>query len=233
MTELMKERAQHLIYRLLDPAVRGLLALGVTPNQVTLAGFGINVLAAGIFLLGGETGERGDFTYVGWGGATILFAGLFDMLDGRLARVGGLSSKYGALFDSVLDRYSELFMFFGISWYLVSQDYLLSSLMAFLALIGSMMVSYIRARAEGLGISCAVGLMQRPERIVLVGGSALLCGWLAPYFPTNWVLVSSAFREPFVVDASLLFSIPLTVVAILSNYTAVTRLHHCRLQLPD
>ena len=85
------------------------------------------------------------------------------MMDGRVARLGNMSSKFGALYDSVLDRYSELMTFFGICYYLSMKDYFLYELIAFVALIGSLMVSYVRARAEGLGIECKVGFMQRPE----------------------------------------------------------------------
>jgi CDP-diacylglycerol---glycerol-3-phosphate 3-phosphatidyltransferase len=224
----MKEQAQQLIYTMVHPVIRGMITIGMTPNLVTTIGFTINIVAAGVFIMGGELGERGDFEYVGWGGGLILLAGLFDMLDGRLARVSGQSSEYGALFDSVLDRYSELVMFLGIGWYLIAHDYLLSSFMAFLALVGSMMVSYVRARAEGLGLSCSVGIMQRPERIVLVGGAALICGLIAPTFPDNLVLMDDFFPRPFRVDASIVLSLPLFVVAVLANYTAVVRLNHCR-----
>ncbi|WP_080239534.1 CDP-alcohol phosphatidyltransferase family protein [Spirosoma rigui] len=224
----MKEQAQQLIYTMVHPLIRGMMTIGMTPNLVTTIGFAINIVAAGVFIIGGELGVRGDFEYVGWGGGLILLAGLFDMLDGRLARVSGQSSTYGALFDSVLDRYSELVMFLGIGWYLIAHDYLLSSFMAFLALVGSMMVSYVRARAEGLGLSCSVGLMQRPERIVLVGGSALICGLVAPMFPPNLVVMEGVFAQPFRVDASIVLSLPLSVVAVLANYTAIVRLNHCR-----
>lgn len=224
----MKEQAQQLIYTVVHPVIRGMMTIGMTPNLVTTIGFGINIIAAGVFIMGGELGERGDFEYVGWGGGLILLAGLFDMLDGRLARVSGQSSVYGALFDSVLDRYSELVMFLGIGWYLIAHDYLLSSFMAFLALVGSMMVSYVRARAEGLGLSCSVGIMQRPERIVLVGGAALICGLIAPTFPSDLVLMEGVFTQPFRIDASIVLSLPLFVVAVLANYTAVVRLNHCR-----
>ena len=224
----MKEQAQQLIYTMVHPLIRGMMTIGMTPNLVTTIGFAINIVAAGVFIMGGELGGRGDFEYVGWGGGLILLAGLFDMLDGRLARVSGQSSVYGALFDSVLDRYSELVMFLGIGWYLIAHDYLLSSFMAFLALVGSMMVSYVRARAEGLGLSCSIGIMQRPERIVLVGGAALICGLIAPAFPDDLVLMDGVFAQPFRVDASIVLSLPLFVVALLANYTAVVRLNHCR-----
>lgn len=85
-----------------------------------------------------------------------------------------MSSKFGALYDSVLDRYSELMTFFGICYYLSMKDYFFYALIAFVALIGSLMVSYVRARAEGLGIECKVGFMQRPERGTHQSGSVVL-----------------------------------------------------------
>ena len=112
----------------------------------------LNIGVAVIFIVGAEKGNRAICSYVGWAGALVLFAGLFDMLDGQVARLGNMSSTFGALFDSVLDRYSEFIMFLGICYYLVAHHYFISSLFAFIALIGSMMVSYTRARSEGLGI---------------------------------------------------------------------------------
>src|ERR1700754_4716646 len=164
------------IYKVIDPFVKVLIKLGLTPNVVTSIGFVLNVGVAVIFIIGAEEGNRGDLTYVGWAGGLILFAGLFDMLDGQVARLGNMKSTFGALYDSVLDRYSELIMFLGICWYLVAHHYFLSSLFAFIALIGSMMVSYTRARSEGLGIENKGGMMQRPERVVLTALSAIACG---------------------------------------------------------
>ena len=91
------------------------------------------------------TDSEEDLSLVGWTGGLILFAGLFDMMDGRVARLGNMSSTFGALYDSVLDRYSELFTLFGISYYLILQGYFVGSIITFLALIGSLMVSYVRA----------------------------------------------------------------------------------------
>jgi phosphatidylglycerophosphate synthase len=108
------------------------------------------------------------------------------MLDGQVARLGNMSSPFGALYDSVLDRYSELILFLGICYYLVAHHYFLSSLFAFIGLIGSMMVSYTRARAEGLGIECKDGLMQRPERVIIVGVSALACGIASRWLGGNY-----------------------------------------------
>jgi phosphatidylglycerophosphate synthase len=189
----------------------------------------LNVVAAIIFIIGAEQADRTDMFYVGWGGFTILIAGLFDMMDGRLARIANLSSTFGAFYDSVIDRYSELVMFLGICYYLISQDYFLSSLFAFVALIGSMMVSYTRSRAEGLGIECSVGLMQRPARVVTIGASAMFCGIIF-IFTEHF-----AFRFPdtniTIFETISIFTLPVTVVAVMSNFTAVKRLIHVKKQL--
>ena len=96
-----------------------MIKIGITPNFITTTGLVLNIVAAGVLIYGGINGERGDLSYVGWGGGIILFAGLFDMMDGRVARLGNMSSTFGALYDSVLDRYSELITLFGIFYYLI------------------------------------------------------------------------------------------------------------------
>ena len=211
------------IYKVINPFVRLLIKVGFTPNAVTLTGLLLNMGVAILFIIGGEEGNRGDLRYVGWGGALILFAGLFDMLDGQVARLGNMKSESGALFDSVLDRYSELFTFLGICYYLVAHHYLLGSLMAFIALIGSMMVSYTRARAEGLGVECKGGLMQRPERVVLLGLSALACGISSAYLGGDYKLFVPGV--PFhVFETMTILTFPIAVLAVLSNITAASRL---------
>lgn len=223
----LRDQLQQLIYKVIDPIVKVFIKLGLTPNMVTTIGFLLNIVVAIIFVRGAEAGNRGDLTYVGWAGAMILFAGLFDMLDGQVARLGNMSSKYGALFDSVLDRYSELVMFLGICYYLVGHHYFLSSLFAFIGLIGSMMVSYVRARAEGLGIECKGGLMQRPERVVLLGVSALVCGIVGNYIGGDYKLFIPGI--PFHVFESIsIFTIPITVLAVLTNITAINRMRDSR-----
>ena len=141
-------------------------------------------------------------------GGVILFAGLFDMMDGRLARMGGMSSTFGALWDSTLDRYSELCTLFGICYYLLMQqnDWQWAGVVTFAAMVGSVMVSYVRARAEGLDIECKVGLMQRPERVVVTAVGAIFCGVCA----NVWVLV-----------------VPMIIIAVLANITAFWRVIHC------
>ncbi len=211
------------IYKVIDPFVKVLIKLGLTPNAVTSIGFVLNIGVAVIFVIGGEEGNRGDLSYIGWAGGLILFAGLFDMLDGQVARVGNMKSTFGALYDSVLDRYSELVMFFGICYYLVAQHYFLSSIFAFIALIGSMMVSYVRARAEGLGIYCKGGLMQRPERVVTIGLFAIICGVSSLYIGGNYKLYVPGFRY-HVFETMSIFTIPITILAVLTNITAFKRL---------
>jgi CDP-diacylglycerol--glycerol-3-phosphate 3-phosphatidyltransferase len=221
---------QQIIYKVINPFVKLLIKIGFTPNAVTTTGLLLNIGVAVIFVIGVEDGNRGDLTYVGWAGALVLFAGLFDMLDGQVARLGNMSSKFGALYDSVLDRYSELVMFLGICYYLIWHHYFLSSLFAFIALIGSMMVSYVRARAEGLGIDCKGGLMQRPERVVTIGVSALACGITAHYLGGDYKLFIPGI--PFQVFETIsVFTIPLTVMAVLTNITAVNRLRESKKEL--
>ena len=223
---------QQVIYKVINPFVRVLVKIGLTPNAVTTIGLLLNVGVAVIFVLGAEEGNRGDLTYVGWAGALTLFAGLFDMLDGQVARLGNMSSSFGALYDSVLDRYSEMIMFLGICYYLIGHHYFLSSLFAFIALIGSMMVSYIRARAEGLGVECKGGLMQRPERVVLIGVSAIACGIVSHYIGGNYKLFVPGI--PFQVFESIsVFTIPITIMAVLTNITAYNRLQEAKKALME
>lgn len=222
-SELIRDRLQKVIYVVINPLVKGLIKLGFTPNLVTMTGLMLNIGVAVIFIAGGEEGKRGDLSYVGWAGALILFAGLFDMLDGQVARIGKMNSTFGALFDSVLDRYSELIMFLGICYYLVAHDYFFSSLFAFIALIGSMMVSYTRARSEGLGIENKGGMMQRPERVVLTGGAALSCGIIGYFIGGDfkYFIPGTTFQ---LFETMSFFTMPITIMAVLTNITAVKRL---------
>lgn len=219
----LRDQLQKGIYKIIDPIVKGLIKVGLTPNAVTTIGLILNIGVAVIFIVGAERGNRGDLRYIGWAGALVLFAGLFDMLDGQVARLGNMSSTFGALFDSVLDRYSESVMFLGICYYLVGHHYFISSIFAFIALIGSMMVSYTRARSEGLGIQNKGGLMQRPERVVLLGVSAIACGITANVIGGNYKLYVAGLRF-HVFETMSVFTIPITIMAVLTNFTAFKRL---------
>jgi phosphatidylglycerophosphate synthase len=106
---------------------------------------------------------------------------------------------------------------------LVSHDYFWSSIFAFIAMIGSIMVSYTRARAEGLGVTASVGIMQRPERILLIGVSAVLCGVLSPLFEEGFKIQPDGFPIP-IFEAITIFTFPIFILAILSNITALRRL---------
>jgi phosphatidylglycerophosphate synthase len=228
--ERLRDKLQQAIYIVINPFVKGLIKIGFTPNLVTITGLVLNIFVAIIFIIGAEAGHRGDLSYVGWAGVLILVAGLFDMLDGQVARIGNMSSKFGALFDSVLDRYSELIMFLGICYYLVGHHYFFSSLFAFIAMIGSMMVSYTRARSEGLGIENKGGVMQRPERVVLTGLSAIACGVAGHYIGGDYKYFVPFFRY-HVFETMTIFTLPLTIMAVLTNITAIKRLMHARKQL--
>ncbi|MDA3907426.1 MAG: CDP-alcohol phosphatidyltransferase family protein [Bacteroidales bacterium] len=219
------EKVKSNAYKALNPIIFLLKKTGVTPNGITAIGLFITSLATVILIVGAEVGDRGDYRYIAWFGAVTLFAGVFDMLDGQLARQTKKMSKFGALFDSVIDRYSEMIMFFGIAYYLVSHDYLLSSVFAFIAMIGSIMVSYVRARAEGLGTDCKVGIMQRPERVLTIAITAILYGIISSYVGEFKIIVDW-LPFPFIENISI-FTIPIFIMAILTNFTAIQRLNHC------
>ncbi len=202
---------QKIIYWVINPLVKGMIRIGITPNFVTTSGFVLNVAAA-VLLIYGALNHPRELSYLGWGGAVILFAGLFDMMDGRIARLGGMSSTFGALYDSVLDRYSELVTLFGISVWLSNCGYVWGSIITYVALVGSIMVSYVRARAEGLDLECKVGLMQRPERVVLTALGLILTG---------------IFADTASFDPVLLTIVPMGIIAVLANLTAFWRVIHC------
>ncbi|MBC7626747.1 CDP-alcohol phosphatidyltransferase family protein [Ferruginibacter sp.] len=224
---LVRDKLQKGIYIVINPLVKGLIKIGFTPNIVTVAGLVLNIMVAIVFIKGAEQGNRGDLSYVGWAGALILFAGLFDMLDGQVARLGNMSSSFGALFDSVLDRYSELIMFLGICYYLVAHHYFISSLAAFIAMIGSMMVSYIRARSEGLGIQNSGGLMQRPERVILIALSAIACGVTGHFIGGDYKYYVPGISF-HVFETMTIFTLPIAVMAVLTNITAIKRLMNAK-----
>lgn len=208
-----RDYLQKLIYTLINPIIKGMIKMGITPNMVTTIGFVGNVIAAFLFIHASQlTPLSMGFSWIGWGGAILLFSGLFDMMDGRLARLGNMSTTFGAFWDSTLDRYSELFSLFGITLYLMTASGIWAGVITFLALVGSIMVSYVRARAEGLGIECKVGLMQRPERVVVTALAAIITGMTS----NLWWLIGG-----------------MTLIAVLANVTAFWRVAHCYKQLKD
>ena len=152
---------------LLDPAVAIAIRLKLSPNFVTVLGFLLNV-AAGVLIA---------FGYVVPGGLVMTFIAMpLDAVDGGLARATGRQTRFGAFSDSVLDRFAEGALLAGLAALFAQRGDLLMIIASFVALNGSFMVSYTRARAEGLGIDCRVGIAQRAERIIGLGLASLLVG---------------------------------------------------------
>ena len=144
--------------KIIDSIVGLLSALMIHPNYLTLIGLAINIGAAVLF-------AKGVFF---WGGLVVIFAGIFDIVDGEVARRTKRVTKFGAFFDSVIDRYSDVVLLLGlVIWYAKLNSMFYVGLTG-LVLIGSLMTSYTRARAESLIPSCKVGFLERPERIVLL-----------------------------------------------------------------
>lgn len=142
------------------PLLAALRWLRITPNQVTMAGTVLN-LAAGALVI-----AEPDHLY--WAGIVFVVAGLMDMLDGALARMSQKVTTFGAFLDSTLDRVSEGVILSAIAYLLAVQGREIDVALVVLALLGSVLVSYTRARAESLGVECKVGLMSRPERVILI-----------------------------------------------------------------
>ena len=226
-----KERLKRLAHGVLDPVVASLARTGITPNHLTVAGFVLSLGAAIAFFQGMNRVAA----------VILIFAGLFDILDGQVARRTGKVSAFGAFFDSTLDRVADGALLVGIAGYfahklaleyvfrmqeaasgnlepatadkilrdwreftdqaLPPNHWVLYTLVAVVALLGSFMVSYTRARAEGLGLECKVGWFERPERIVLL----ILAG---------------------LIDKPLAMEIAILLLAVLSLFTAVQRMAH-------
>ncbi len=185
------------IYRIIRPLTESLARRRVHPNLLTTLGFIVTMTSALAF----------HQHQVRVAGFLILLGGFFDILDGRVARLTQLGSRFGAFYDSTLDRISEIAVFLGIlSLY---NDYRLELgdvgmiYLITLAMAGSLMISYTRARAESLGIDCRVGFMPRAERIVLIGGASL-------FFGESW--------------DGLILKIVIGILAVLTNLTAFQRI---------
>src|SRR5665811_1235623 len=169
---------------LLQKIVNGLALSKISPNTLTFIGLLINILAAFFFGYARQDNNVRMFVYAG---LVIIGAGLFDMVDGRVARQTGQVSVFGAFFDSVMDRYSDVAIFFGLLVYYARGNRLFYVGLVAFVMTASLMVSYTRARAEALIGSCKVGFMERPERIVLVIIGALFNYW-GVMAPALWVL---------------------------------------------
>ena len=185
------------VYATIEPLTRWLVRRGVHPNAITIMGFVITLAGALMF----------SRDHVRTAGSLVLLGGLFDIFDGRVARVSGLASKFGSFFDSTLDRISEIAMYMGFitlyNGYMLDAADIWMIYVITLALGGSLMVSYTRARAEALGFECTVGLMQRAERIVLLGAGSLIFGLAWGGKVLNAIII---------------------IVAVLTNITAIHRI---------
>lgn len=170
MTKLVPLAVEQGFLRATEPLVRWLLRVGVTPNLITT--FGALVIVA--------SGLAYGFGAIHLGGWLVLFSGVVDTLDGQVARLGAQTSKFGAFYDSTLDRIGDGVCFIGIAtWMLYAPDVRWREPVVILCMVGvlaSLVVSYQRARAEGLGLECKVGIAQRAERIVLLGLPTALVG---------------------------------------------------------
>jgi CDP-diacylglycerol--glycerol-3-phosphate 3-phosphatidyltransferase len=172
--------------RIVDSLVMALSSLRIHPNVLTLIGMVINIFAMVLF-------AKGLFL---WAGLVIVFAGIFDIVDGEVARRTKRVTKFGAFFDSVIDRYSDLLLLLGLIIWYAKIDRIFYVGLTGLVLIGSVLTSYTRARAESLIPACKVGFLERPERIVLM-------------------IIGSLFDKMAPV---------LWVMAILSNWTVAQRI---------
>ena len=182
-------------HKLAEPVGRLVGKTGVSPNTLTIFGFCINFGVAWFV-------SQGHFV---WGGILILAAGIFDLLDGAVARMTGRVTKFGALLDSTLDRYSEAVILFGLLWYYAwKPDVSIECLLIFATIVGSLLVSYVRARAEGLNLDAEVGIFRRTMRIGI-----LSLGLMLSAIPNQQ-------------DNVMLYT--LWILAIGTNFTAVHRL---------
>ncbi|MBE7554370.1 MAG: CDP-alcohol phosphatidyltransferase family protein [Anaerolineales bacterium] len=184
---MFTEAARKYFRILYEPPARLFSSLGVSPNVITMVGFLLMVGIAVVLAQG----------YLFWGGILIIIVGLFDAMDGTLARMVGRTSRFGAFLDSTLDRYSEAVIFLGLFIYLSGQNQRLELILIYATIVGSLMVSYARARAEGIGIPLKDGLFTRFERVFLL-------------------VVGLLFNQLVIV---------LWILAVFSNFTALQRMY--------
>src|SRR5207248_7271121 len=180
---------------LLNAIVRGLALTRISPNVLTFMGLVINVIAAVLFGYANPDNQQRLFVYAG---LVIIGAGFFDLVDGRVARATNQVTRFGAFFDSVVDRYSDVALFFGLLVYYARANRFFYVVLVAVVMTGSVMVSYTRARAESLIGACRVGFMERPERLVLV-------------------IIGAVFNRMAPV---------LWVIAVLSNITVAHRIYY-------
>jgi phosphatidylglycerophosphate synthase len=200
-SKLLGRYLRHYIMWVLGPWERALVRWRVTPNALTFASFVVACASATFFALGN----------FGAGGWLYLLTGILDILDGRIARATGMVTKGGAFFDSVMDRYAELVVFGGLAIYYRGSW---AIFVALIAAVGSVMVSYTRARGEALGVQVNIGTMQRPERLFYLG----VISGLSPIVET---LFGHGTLPPFVPVV-----VALGLLGASANVTAIRRISH-------
>ena len=215
MKSLIPMTVESSFKRLLEPLAKWLGGRNTNPNWLTTLGFILSVLSAyeiahGLLVVGGML---------------VLISGLFDTIDGAVARKTGRVTRFGAVYDSTIDRYSEVAVYFGLGIFLIGRHFYFTSVAAVFAIGGSIMVSYIRARAETLGFKANVGLARRQERVVILGFGLVLNifdGWFEKMFaPVITDLFGNNFAHPpFAVAAAVV------LLAFLTNFTAIERLYY-------
>jgi CDP-diacylglycerol--glycerol-3-phosphate 3-phosphatidyltransferase len=183
-------RLQAWVRRTAQSLAARLSLLPITPNQVTVAGLAVTTLAAALIAL--------DHPFLG--GLALLFAGAFDIFDGALARASARSYAYGAFLDSTIDRYAEFVVMLALLVYFQRHGVVIGPALVVIALAGSLLVSYVRARAQSLGFSCDGGLLARPERVIITVAGLLL----TPFSNIGLLVV-------------------VWLLAVLTNFTAVQR----------
>lgn len=176
------------------PFFEGLDRMGISPNILTFSGLGLSLAASGFLWIG-------SFPVAG---VLLLAGGLCDMLDGGVARVRGKNNRFGAFLDSIVDRYSDLFLLTGLTLYFAGQGKVGLVGVCCLAMVGTSLVPYARARAECFLPRCTVGWMERPERILLLAAGAL-------FQAVDWAV---------------------GILALLANLTVLQRIHYCWRELP-
>jgi CDP-diacylglycerol--glycerol-3-phosphate 3-phosphatidyltransferase len=189
-----------LLSPLLDALVRVLVR--VSPDVLTITGLVLTGVACGLFAMSGGAGYVNP-TLLRVGGVVALVAAIFDMLDGRVARLRGRETRFGAYLDSTMDRYSDMLLYMGLLLLYARLERNGLMVLVWVAAFGSFMTSYARARAESLIPGCPVGLMERPERVVLLIAGALLNRMVAV----------------------------LWLIALLSNVTAIQRIVYTYVEL--
>lgn len=200
MAKFLRTSGRAGLRRYVDAVAKVLIRMGVSANAVTLAGTAAVVLAALLLL------SQGHLL------AGLIVVGvsvLTDMLDGAIARVKGTMSRFGALLDSTCDRLADGAIFAGLAYWLLAEERYLGCALALVVLVTSQVVSYVKARCEGLGGSCDVGIAERPERLI-VAGAAVLAETLA---------------VPYAVEVGM------AVLAVLTSVTVVQRLFHAHATL--